>query len=142
MRIRSALLLIAGLALAVAGCAGRTDVVSPSPSPSASATARTGIAGTATAGPVCPVERVPPDPSCAPRPVADAEIVIRDPSGSEIARARTGADGAFFVAVAPGTYQVEPQPVQGLMGTPGPQGVTVDAGRDVTVDVVYDTGIR
>jgi hypothetical protein len=142
MRIRSALLLIAGLALAVAGCAGRTDVVSPSPSPSASTPARTGIAGTATAGPVCPVERVPPDPSCAPRPVAGAVIVIRDQSGAEIARTQTGADGAFFVAVAPGAYEVDPQPVQGLMGTPGPQPVGVDAGHGVTIAVVYDTGIR
>jgi hypothetical protein len=140
MMIRSTILLIAALALVIGGCTGRTDA--PSPSPSGSTPARTGIAGTATAGPVCPVERVPPDPSCAPRPVADAVMVIRDRSGAEIARGHTGTDGSFFIAVAPGVYQIEPQPVQGLMGTAGSQQVTVDAGDGATVDIVYDTGIR
>ena len=70
-----------------------------------------------TAGPVCPVERNPPDPSCAPRPVAGATIVIRDGLGGQVAAAVSGADGAFFVAVGAGDYVVDPRPVQGLLGT-------------------------
>ena len=103
---------------------------------------RTGIGGTATAGPICPVETIPPDPACAPRPVAGAVVVIRAASGTEVARTTTGADGTFFAAVAAGRYIVEPQAVEGLMGKPGPQDVTVSEGVTATVDLAYDTGIR
>lgn len=141
--VRTALLMIAALGLAIAGCGGPSTSASPSPSPSAAAAAgRTGIGGTATAGPVCPVEKVPPDPACAPHPVAGAVLVIRDASGSEVARVTTGADGAFLAELRPGGYAVEPQPADGLMGTPGPQSVTVNQGVMSTIKVVYDTGIR
>jgi hypothetical protein len=103
---------------------------------------QTGIGGTATAGPVCPVEKIPPDPSCAPRPVGGAVVVIRDGAGVEITRATTAADGTYFVELAPGTHGVEAQPVTGLMGTPASQSVTVSEGATSTVDLGYDTGIR
>jgi hypothetical protein len=103
---------------------------------------RTGVEGTATAGPVCPVETVPPDPGCTPRPVAGAVLLVRDGSGKEVARATTAADGTFFVALAPGGYVMEPQAVTGLLGTAGPQGVTVNDGVASNLDVAYDTGIR
>lgn len=102
----------------------------------------TGIRGVAVAGPVCPVETVPPDPGCAPRPVAGAVIVIRDAGGSEIARAEAGADGSFFVSLSPGDYVIEPQPVEGMLGTAGTQAVTVVDGPALVVEVDYDTGIR
>jgi hypothetical protein len=110
------------------------------PSPVGAGT--TGISGTAVAGPVCPVERVPADPACAPRPVAGATIVVRDASGTEVARVVTGADGAFVVEMAPGDYQVEPQPVEGFMGGAQAQTVTVADGLLATVQLEYDTGIR
>ena len=110
--------------------------------PRVSATARTGIRGTATAGPVCPVEKNPPDPACAPRPVAGAVIIIRDTSGKEIARVTTANDGTYVAEVPAGNYVIEPQPVQGLLGTPGPTSVAVNKGATSLVDVGYDTGIR
>jgi hypothetical protein len=132
-----AILLAIALPIAIAGCAGAADPSTPSPPPS-----RTGIAGVATAGPVCPVERVPPDPDCAPRPVAGATIVIRDASRAEAARVTTAADGTFFADVRPGDYVVEPQPKEGLMGVAGPQAVTVVEGVATTIQLGYDTGIR
>lgn len=102
----------------------------------------TGIGGMGVAGPVCPVETVPPDPACAPRPVAGAVLVIRDGTGSEVARTTTGAEGSFFVELPAGDYLVEPQPVEGLMGTAGTQSVTVKEGGTATVRLDYDTGIR
>ena len=103
---------------------------------------KTGIRGTVTSGPRCPVERVPPDPSCAPSPVTGAVIVVRDAAGAEVDRTVSGAAGTYFSAVPAGSYTVEAQPIQGLLGTPPPQQVVVPAGERATVDLSYDTGIR
>ena len=99
-----------------------------------------GISGTALAGPTCPVER-PGDPACAPRPVAGATILIRDSTGTDVATIVTDASGRFQVALPPGAYTVVGQPVEGLMGNPGPVDVEV-AEAEVTVELSYDTGIR
>jgi hypothetical protein len=110
--------------------------------PSPVGTGKTGIEGVALAGPVCPVETVPPDPACAPRPVGGAELVIRDRAGSEVVRAVTAADGTFFAELPAGEYVVEPQPVEGFMGTAGAVEVIVGDGAAVHVQLDYDTGIR
>lgn len=110
--------------------------------PSPIGAGKTGIAGVALAGPVCPVESVPPDPGCAPRPVAGAVVLIRDRAGSEVARVETAADGSFFAELPAGDYVVEPQPVEGLMGTAGAVSVTVADGLVGRVQLDYDTGIR
>lgn len=100
----------------------------------------TGIQGRAAAGPTCPVQR-PGDSSCNDRPVAGAAIAILDASGHEVARVTTDADGRYAVTLPAGPYTVEPQPVQGLMRTPGTVAATVSSGY-ATVDLAYDTGIR
>jgi hypothetical protein len=128
---------LAAVALAVVACTGPQ-----APTPPGSGDASTGIGGTVTAGPVCPVERNPPDPGCAPRPVAGATIVIRDGSGAQVAAAISGADGAFFVSLSPGDYVVDPRPVQGLLGTAAQQPASVTAGAVTVVQLDYDTGIR
>lgn len=102
-----------------------------------------GIRGVVTAGPTCPVVTDPPDPNCAERPVAGAELVIRDANAAQVARATSGADGRFAVALAPGAYEVSPQPVDGLMGTPAPLEVRVEVGEpSEQLAISYDTGIR
>jgi len=103
----------------------------------------TGVRGRVTAGPTCPVERDPPDPACADRPVAGAVLIFRDGAGTEIARVTSDADGTFAVTLAPGSYGLTAEPVEGLMGTPGPMDVEVAAGQPTAELVVsYDTGIR
>ena len=137
---RLLLSLLAVLGIVLAGCTG-AGAASPS-APGASAGTATGIAGTATAGPACPVQKNPPDPSCADRPVAGAVVVVRAASGAEVARVTTDASGAFAATLPAGDYVIEPQPVTGLMGTPAAQPVTVLPGAIATVELVYDTGIR
>jgi hypothetical protein len=110
-------------------------------SPQPAGAGETGIAGVAVAGPTCPVQKVG-DPACAPRPVADATIVVVDGSGVEVARTRTGMDGAFSVAVPAGDYTAAGEPVNGLMGTPGPIAVAVSEGSVSQIQLSYDTGIR
>jgi hypothetical protein len=102
----------------------------------------TGIAITAAAGPTCPVERVPPDPACAPRPVAGATILVLDEQGKTVATVVTGADGTVLVALPAGDYVLQPQPVEGLMGTAEQVSVTVVDGSATPAVLAYDTGIR
>ncbi len=101
----------------------------------------TGIVGHATAGPVCPVER-PGDPACLPRPVANATIVVSDASGAEVGTMSTLPDGSFAFDVPAGAYVVQGRSVDGLMGTPEPMPVDVQAGTLTTIELAYDTGIR
>lgn len=99
------------------------------------------VSGVAVAGPVCPVETTPPDPACAAEPVAGARLIVIDLNGAEVASAVTGADGAFELHVAPGTYSLISQPVEGLMGVAQPQEFTVGE-TPVEITLSYDTGIR
>jgi hypothetical protein len=101
------------------------------------------VGGHAMAGPVCPVERNPPDPSCAPRPVSGAVLIITTADGHEVGRATTTADGRWVLALPAGSYTLTPQPVTGLLGVARPVTFTVTAaGSSVSLDVTYDTGIR
>ncbi|MDQ2853365.1 MAG: carboxypeptidase-like regulatory domain-containing protein [Chloroflexota bacterium] len=103
----------------------------------------TGVKGAVTAGPTCPVVRDPPDPACAERPVAGAVLVFNTPAGVEAARALSGKDGTFMVELAPGSYRLTAQPVDGLMRTPAPMDIEVKAGQPMAdLKLSYDTGIR
>ena len=101
----------------------------------------TGVAGRVVAGPTCPVEN-PDDPTCNPRPVAGAVLVVRGAGGAEVARFTTDATGMFRIGLQPGDYTLEPQPVEGLMGTASPVPFSVTVGSETFFDVAYDTGIR
>jgi hypothetical protein len=116
--------------------------VPPDAWPSPAGAGKTGIAGMALAGPVCPVETVQPDPNCAARPVAGAMIVIRDGAGSGVARVVTELDGSFFAELPAGDYVVDPQAVEGLLGTAAAIEVSVVEGVAAEIRLEYDTGIR
>src|SRR4051794_11705320 len=131
-------IVLASLLLVVAGCAERATSATPNPTGGGP----TGVGGVVTAGPICPVEKNPPDPACAPRPVDGAVLVIRDAGGMEVARVTTAADGAYFAELPGGVYVVMPQPAKGLLGTPAPESVTVADGATLRLDLLYDTGIR
>jgi hypothetical protein len=128
---------VAALALLIGGCAlfGRG-------APAQSVDPETGIAISAVAGPVCPVERVPPDPACAPRPVANATILVVDDQGKTVATVTTGADGTVVVPLPGGKYVLQPQPIEGFMGGADPIHVSVFEGAMTPAVVTYDTGIR
>jgi len=100
------------------------------------------LSGRVSAGPTCPVVTNPPDPNCADRAVPGAELVIESLDGTEVATTTSDSDGAFSVALAPGSYRIVPQPVDGLMGTAEPLEVQVVLGEPAVVEIVYDTGIR
>lgn len=93
------------------------------------------------AGPTCPVERFPPDPDCADRPVAGAVLVFFDQDDVEVARVESNRAGRFETQLPDGGYLLRPQPHDGLLGTAPAQEFKV-AGEPVELDVAYDTGIR
>jgi hypothetical protein len=103
-----------------------------------------GVAGIVRFGPVCPVERIPPDPACAPRPGA-ASIRLEAGGGRPAITGTAGADGRFSIPAPPGVYAVSAtatpaSPGRGCGADPSP--VTVVAGTFVSVSVLCDTGIR
>ncbi len=114
----------------------------PAGAPIATGVPGTGVVITAQAGPTCPVERVPPDPACAPRPVAGATVDILDMRGGIVATVVTDAAGTVQLLLAPGDYVVQGRAVNGLMGTAPPVNVTVADGALAPVVLAYDTGIR
>ena len=119
---------------------GDVDLVEESGDP---LPAESGVSGTVTAGPTCPVVTDPPDPSCADRPVAGAVLVVTTLAGVEVDRTTSDAEGRFALSLPPGTYRLEPQPVEGLMGTAAPVEFTVEPGAPALDLVIgYDTGIR
>jgi hypothetical protein len=130
----------------LAACAP-ASVASPGPSASPVGSPAGGpptVAGTVTAGPVCPVESSSPDPGCAARPVAGAVIVATDASGQEVGRATSAADGTCeLIVTETGTVRITAQPVTGLARPPDPVDVTLTFPTEVhRVDLEYDTGIR
>jgi hypothetical protein len=101
--------------------------------------AATGVRGTATVGPTCPVERTPPDPNCANRAYAGT-FVVDSVGGTRIAQFTTAADGTYSVALPPGSYQVRLDDPNRLPSM-APRAFTVGDGWSV-VDLVLDSGIR
>ena len=105
------------------------------------AIAGSGVVGRVLAGPSCPVER-PGDPACAGRPVVGAKLHFDLADGTEGGFLTTDASGWYRMSLEPGDYVLTAEPVEGLMGTPGPIPFTVRDGAQTVLDVPYDTGIR
>ena len=112
----------------------------PSPTPIVMPLLTTGVRGVVLAGPTCPVER--PGQSPCVRSVSGATILALDSARHELGRAVSDARGAYFLRLPPGTYEIVPQAVQGLMGVAAETTVTVPDGAPVQLDLQYDTGIR
>lgn len=139
MKTRHLLPAAAVVFVVLAACGGGDDA---SESTTTSSAVTYAVSGSAHAGPTCPVETNPPDPACADRPVSGALLVVRNAAGAEVAQVRTSDDGSFSVSLAPGTYTIVPQAVEGLMGTAPEVSVIVVDGPVADLDIAYDTGIR
>lgn len=103
-----------------------------------------GIDGRVVSGPTCPVERVPPQPGCAPRPLVASLRIRAVGSRARPTLVRSAADGRFRVRLAPAEYIVQALAVDrsGLPRPPAPLKVQVRKGRFAHLTVAYDTGIR
>lgn len=104
---------------------------------------RSGVAGWVHLGPQCPVETQ--DEPCPEEPAAGVRVTVAEQlpgeayaAGKVVAQTLTDVNGAFRVAVAPGSYVVTAEAGMSceLMDA------EVTAGAYTRVDVPCDTGIR
>jgi hypothetical protein len=131
--VHRAACLLTGLALWLGVCGASGAAVTSS-----------GIQGRVVEGPTCPVERYPPDPRCAPRPLAATLRIHRAGDTSRVRVVRSGQNGYFKLRLAAGTYVVRPQRIHGseFPRPPAPFKVRVSHGRFTHLQIEYDTGIR
>ena len=105
------------------------------------------LKGKVTIGPLCPVERNPPDPSCQPTEEtyrAWALAVVEAQSKKEVVVIIPQLDGTFSVQLPPGDYMVDLQKSNNAIGKGGglPLSVTINDGHTTTASINIDTGIR
>jgi hypothetical protein len=103
-----------------------------------------GISGRVVTGPTCPVERVPPAPGCAPRPLAATLRIEGVGRRNQSWSVRSGHNGRFRISLPASTYTVRALPVgrSPFPRPPSPLRLRVHEGRFTAVTVTYDTGIR
>lgn len=129
MRARRAGLPLLLLLTACGGGGGGTSTPTP---------LHSGIDVYAVAGPTCPVQHA--GQSCT-APIGATIVVIQ--GGNTVARVQTSNNGRGHIPLPPGAYTVRGQaPPRGLPRPAGDEQVTVPDGQFVSVQVLFDTGIR
>ena len=98
------------------------------------------LRGTVTLSPICPVERMPPDPNCAPRGYEGRIEVLR--TGAVFASAQSNAQGQFMFTLPPGAYEVRAVGKNPFPSCMEKQPFSVISGNTVSVELSCDTGIR
>jgi putative hemolysin len=100
-----------------------------------------GVRGTVELGPVCPVERIPPDPRCAPKPYSTLINIVKPGSNLVITPVQSDSNGAFSISLDPGIYTLQ---AKGGDAMPRCSSVSVEVkkGQYSSVTILCDTGIR
>ena len=103
-----------------------------------------GLAGRVLMAPTCPVERVPPQPGCAPRPLVAVLSIQRFGTHAHARKVHTASDGRFHILLPAATYTVQALPLGAspFPRPPPPRRVQVHSGRFARITILYDTGIR
>jgi len=99
------------------------------------------LVGSVTLSPTCPVERIPPDPQCAPKPYVTKIDITRAGTSNIVAAGESASDGSFTFALPPGTYNVQ---AQGGTVYPRCSPITahITSHATTTISISCDTGIR
>lgn len=128
-----------GAACEFAAC---PQIPAPTPQPTpAPLNLNSGIVGTITIGPTCPVQRNPPDPNCADKPYQATVIVKTSDAAKEVTRFSSKEDGTFKLRLAPGNYLLVPVSGQ-VLPRGSEQEVVVEKDKFTQVIISYDSGIR
>jgi hypothetical protein len=121
-----------GAAVLVSAC-GSSGGVAGNPGP------RGTLSGVVVTGPVCPVERVPPESACRPRPVSGAHVTIST-GGRTVASIHTDKGGGFALELPYGSYVVTATN-PGALHTTAQQPVHIGP-RGAKARLLVDSGIR
>lgn len=120
-----------------------TLLPAPTPTPAAE---KSGIKGIAMLGPMCPVERIPPDPQCADRPyktVLLAEAADATQIQKQVEQFDSDANGNFSVDLSPGEYVISSANTASMFSHCLSNGtIKVNPGEYTTITLHCDTGIR
>ncbi|HLF54989.1 MAG TPA: hypothetical protein VI612_04675 [Candidatus Nanoarchaeia archaeon] len=101
------------------------------------------LEGTLSVGPICPVERIPPDPSCQPTAETFQAWPIAVFEGKhKVTNVVVKSDGTFSVELPPGTYVVDLEKQQHFGKGTLPATVVVKSGETISINIDIDTGIR
>jgi hypothetical protein len=102
------------------------------------------VRGRVLLGPVCPVEHIPLDPACAPKPYKTTIDIWSMLTGSSYKPVSTNVAGVFNLSLVPGPYVL--QVARARNGSPYPRCTevkfSVAAKKTLKVTVNCDTGIR
>ena len=109
-------------------------------SPAPERVSDSGIRGTVTIGPTCPVETMPPDPACADKPYA-ALLNIATQDGVLVQQVQAQNDGSFEAALPAGVYVIA-QAEGKIYPMLKPVTVTVQEGQFTAIQLQMDSGIR
>lgn len=119
-----------------------TPAPKPTPKPVPAPAGTSGVDGTVTIGPTCPVQQDPPDPACADKPYETtlvlASTIIGKNGGVLI---KSDAQGHFSSDLGPGTYTIRAQS-SAMLPRLSPITFTVEANKRTKLNVQFDSGIR
>jgi hypothetical protein len=101
------------------------------------------LAGKIKIGPICPVERIPPEPGCEPteETYKAYKLIVYAEGRAKAAEFYGDREGGYSISLPAGAYTVESE-TQGRLGSVGPINVVVEAGKTTVQDIGIDTGIR
>jgi hypothetical protein len=104
------------------------------------------LEGTISIGPICPVEKIPPDPACMPTAEtykAYPVSVYTSDGKIKITQLDPSLDGSFSTELPPGNYQVILKTATKYIGGSNlPSEISIVSGEKTMLSINIDTGIR
>jgi hypothetical protein len=96
------------------------------------------LTGTVTLSPTCPVERIPPDPACAPKPYA---VIVEIRAVNFFIQVHADMSGKYYLELPIGNYRVTPY-IESLYPICELKEVSVKSNQTTVQNISCDTGIR
>ena len=104
------------------------------------------LEGKITIGPLCPVERDPPDPRCQPTQETYGawQLAVFTTNKKEVAKIKPNLDGTYNIELLVGKYIVDFENKQsfGFGSNNLPADILIESGKTSTLEVDIDTGMR
>ncbi len=99
------------------------------------------LSGSVTLGPTCPVERIPPDPNCAPKPFSTSISILNSENTKILKTINSDTNGAFSVNLDSGTYILQAKG-GAVLPRCSQVSVVIKSGEQTKTEISCDTGIR